>query len=444
MEKWLTMSMADLGRGIAAGEIDPIDLTEKYLSAIKAHPFGTRIYARLTEERARAEAKAASERAKAGLRRGPLDGVPVSWKDLFDTAGAATEAGSALLKDRVPDSDAWVLQNATQSGLVCLGKTHMSELAFSGLGLNPVTETPPCVNDHAAVAGGSSSGAAASVAFALAPCGIGSDTGGSVRIPAAWNDLVGLKTTATRIPLTGVVPLCEKFDTIGPLCRTVEDAALMLAALEGGQAADLKGVSAKGLRLAILDTIAPDDVRDAPKAAFDSAVARLKAAGATIEHIEAPEVADVMPLSAILFTSEAYGTWKEIIEAAPDKMFPEILARFRSGAGHAAADYVAAWQAIDAARSKWATRAAGYDAVLLPSAPILPPDAERLMTDSDYYITENLLSLRNTRIGNLLGLPAITLPTDTPSCGILFMGSAFEEEKLLRVAAAAEKVFSST
>ena len=444
MEKWLTMSMADLGRGIAAGEIDPIDLTEKYLSAIKAHPFGTRIYARLTEERARAEAKAASERAKAGLRRGLLDGVPVSWKDLFDTAGTATEAGSALLKDRVPDSDAWVLQNATKAGLVCLGKTHMSELAFSGLGLNPVTETPPCVNDHASVAGGSSSGAAASVAFALAPCGIGSDTGGSVRIPAAWNDLVGLKTTATRIPLTGVVPLCEKFDTIGPLCRTVEDAALMLAALEGGQAADLKGASAKGLRLAILDTIAPDDVRDAPKAAFDNAVARLKAAGATIEHIEAPEVADVMPLSAILFTSEAYGTWKEIIEAAPDKMFPEILARFRSGADHAAADYVAAWQAIDAARSKWATRVAGYDAVLLPSAPILPPDAERLMTDSDYYITENLLSLRNTRIGNLLGLPAITLPTDTPSCGILFMGSAFEEEKLLRVAAAAEKVFSST
>ena len=143
MEKWLTMSMADLGRGIAAGEIDPIDLTEKYLSAIKAHPFGTRIYARLTEERARAEAKAASERAKAGLRRGLLDGVPVSWKDLFDTAGTATEAGSALLKDRVPDSDAWVLQNATKAGLVCLGKTHMSELAFSGLGLNPVTETPP-------------------------------------------------------------------------------------------------------------------------------------------------------------------------------------------------------------------------------------------------------------------------------------------------------------
>ncbi|MCV2892482.1 amidase [Lentibacter sp. XHP0401] len=442
MTNWLTMSMADLGRGIAAGEIDPIDLTEEYLKAIKAHPFGTRIYARLTEKRARAEAKAASERASQGLRRGLLDGVPVSWKDLFDTAGTATEAGSALLESRVPDTDAWVLQNATKAGLVCLGKTHMSELAFSGLGLNPVTETPPCVNDESAVPGGSSSGAAASVAFGLAPCGVGSDTGGSVRIPSAWNDLVGLKTTSGRIPLTGAVPLAATFDTIGPLCRTVEDAALMLAVLEGSQAADLKGASIKGIRLAILETVAPDEVREAPKSAFESAVRHLKTAGAQIEHIKAPEVAEIMPLSGILFTSEAYGTWKDTIEAAPAKMFPEILGRFRSGKEFSAADYVAAWQTVEQARATWAKRVAGYDAVILPTAPILPPNAERLVTDSDYYITENLLALRNTRIGNLLGLPAITLPTGTPSCGISFMGAAFGEEKLLRVAAAAEKAMS--
>ena len=442
MQDWLTMSMADLGRGIAAGEIDPIDLTEKYLTAIKAHPFGPRIYARLTEARARAEAKAASKRAKQGLRRGPLDGVPISWKDLFDTAGTATEAGSALLKDRVPDRDAWVLANATKAGLICLGKTHMSELAFSGLGLNPVTETPPCVSDEAAVSGGSSSGAAASVAFNLAPCGIGSDTGGSVRIPAAWNDLVGLKTTAGRIPLTGVVPLAAKFDTIGPLCRTVEDAALMLAALEGGQAADLKGASLKGLRLAVLDTVAFDDIREAPKTAFETALRQLEKAGAEITRIQAPEVAEIMPLSPILFTSEAYGTWKSEIEAAPDKMFPEILARFRSGASHTAADYVAAWHSVERARATWAARVAGFDAVLAPTAPILPPNATRLLTDSDYYITENLLALRNTRIGNLLGLPVITLPTDTPACGIQLMGAAFGEEKLLRVAAAAEAAMS--
>ena len=327
MQDWLTMSMGDLGRGIEAGEIDPLELTEAYLTAIKAHPLQERIYARLTEERALAEAQAASDRAKAGLRRGLLDGVPISWKDLFDTAGTVTEAGTALLEGRVPDTDALVLQNATQAGLVCLGKTHMSELAFSGLGLNPVTASPPCVNDVDAVSGGSSSGAAASVAFNLAPCGIGSDTGGSVRIPSAWNDLVGLKTTSERLSLQGVVPLCAKFDTVGPLCRTVEDAALMLAALEGRQPIDLTGASLKGRRFAVLDTIAFDDIRDAPRAAFQSAVERLSAAGAIIEHIEAPEVTDAMNQTAVVFTSEAYGTWKDEIEAAPDKMFAEILAR---------------------------------------------------------------------------------------------------------------------
>src|SRR6056297_3335553 len=127
----------------------------------------------------------------------------------------------------------------------------MSELAFSGLGLNPVTATPPCVNNPDAVSGGSSSGAAASVAFDLAACGIGSDTGGSVRIPAAWNDLVGLKTTAGRVSLQGVVPLCAKFDTVGPLCRSVEDTALILAALEGRRPADLRGASLAGTRFLI-------------------------------------------------------------------------------------------------------------------------------------------------------------------------------------------------
>jgi len=242
MQDWLWMTAADLGAGIGAGQIDAVALTETYLAAIDAHPMRDRIYARVTHQRARNEAEAAAERAALGLRRGPLDGVPISWKDLFDTAGTATEAGTKLMEGRVPATDALVLQNATAAGLVCLGKTHMSEIAFSGLGLNPMTGTPPCVNDADAVAGGSSSGAAASVAFGLAAAAIGSDTGGSVRIPAVWNDLVGLKTTHGRLSLEGVVPLCATFDTVGPLCRTVGDAALVLAALEGGERpADLMG-----------------------------------------------------------------------------------------------------------------------------------------------------------------------------------------------------------
>src|SRR5690606_31817067 len=186
-------SAADLGRGIGAGGIDPRALTEVYLAAIEAHPAADDIYARTTADRARAEAEAAAERARTGLRRGLLDGVPVSWKDLFDTAGVGTESGTRLLAGRVPEHDAANVTAATRAGLVCLGKTHMTELAFSGLGINPRTATPANINDPELAPGGSSSGAAASVAFGLAAAGIGSDTGGSIRVPAGWNDLVGLQ-----------------------------------------------------------------------------------------------------------------------------------------------------------------------------------------------------------------------------------------------------------
>jgi aspartyl-tRNA(Asn)/glutamyl-tRNA(Gln) amidotransferase subunit A len=417
------MTAADLGREIGQGRINPVELTEAFLERIEGHALTPRIYARLTDTRARGEAMGAASRAKAGFRRGLLDGVPISWKDLFDTAGVATEAGSALLRGRVPARDAAVLQVATHAGTVCLGKTHMSELAFSGLGLNPVTATSPCLNDDRAVAGGSSSGAAASVAFGLAPAAIGSDTGGSVRIPAAWNDLVGLKTTSGLLPLTGVVPLCERFDTIGPLAHSVEDCALLLAAMQGEAPVSLEGADPSAVRLAVLETVALEDLRDRPR----------------LERLQAPEVAEAMGLAATLFTAEAYGIWREVIEAAPEKMFPRILERFRSGAQTPAADYVAGWRRLETLRQTWASRVAGFDAVLVPTSPILPPDANRLMTDHDYYVTENLLALRNTRIGNLMGLCVLTLPTSQPSCGISIMAPAFQEGRLLRLGAAAER-----
>ena len=438
MQDWLTMTAGDLGRGIGRGEIDPVALTRTYLDAIDAHPMADRIYARVTHDRALAEAEAAQARAKVGRRLSPLDGVPISWKDLFDSAGVATEAGSALLKGRVPQADAPALRNATAMGLVCLGKTHMSELAFSGLGLNPVTATSPNVNDPKAAPGGSSSGAAASVAFNLAVAGIGSDTGGSVRIPSAWNDLVGLKTTSGRLTLEGVVPLCLKFDTVGPLARSVEDAALLLAALEGGRPADLTGATLKGRRLAVLNTLVQDDLREEPARAFAEAVAKFRAAGAEIVEIDVPELAEAHKLSAVLFTGEAYGLWRDVIEASPDAMFGEIRDRFRAGKQFSAPDYVSAWQQLEAARASWARATAGFDAVLCPTAPILPPDVDRLMSDSEYYVTENLLTLRNTRVGNLMGLCGLSLPTGTPSCGVQLLAAPNTEEALLRLGAAAE------
>ncbi len=442
MREWLTKTAADLGRGIASGQIDPVTLCQTYLDAIEAHPLRDRIYARVTADRAMAEAQAAGARAKAGHRLSPLDGVPISWKDLFDSAGVATEAGSKLLEGRTPDADATVLANATAAGLVCLGKTHMSELAFSGLGYNPMTATPPCVNDEEAVPGGSSSGAAASVAFGLAAAAIGSDTGGSVRIPAAWNDLIGLKTTSGRLSLEGAVPLALKFDTVGPLCRSVEDAGLLLAVMEGHKPADLQQAMLDGRRFAVLRTAAFDDIRDQPAAAFESALERLSNAGAKIERIEVPEVAEVMPLSGCLYTAEAYGLWRDVIEANPDAMFSEILERFRLGKGFSGPDYVAAWAKLEAARLAYDTAVAGYDAVLIPTAPILPPNLERLTQDHDFFVAENLLTLRNTRIGNLMGICALTLPTGVPSCGLMMMCAPHMEEQLLRLGIAAEEALS--
>ncbi|WP_417275015.1 amidase [Celeribacter halophilus] len=442
MVDYTKMSMCDLGRAIGSGDIDPRDVAAAFLDAAKAHPFSDRIYARFMEMRAMAEAQAAYERAQSGVRRGLLDGVPVSWKDLFDTAGVATEAGSALLKDRIPTRDAEVLRRASNAGLVALGKTHMSELAFSGLGLNPVTATTPCVNDTDAVSGGSSSGAAGSVAFGLAPGAVGSDTGGSVRIPSAWNDLVGLKTTSGRIPLDGVVPLAAGFDTVGPLVKTVEDAAEMFAILDGSPAPDLKGASLEGKRLLVLENVVFDDIRDAPLDAFEAAVEKLRAAGAEITRAPVEAVTEAMDLSGILFTTEAYAEWRDRIEANPDVMYPRILERFRAGGSFNGADFVAGWKKLARLRDDYLKATAGYDAVILPTAPILPPDAERLMTDADYYVTENLLALRNTRVGNLMGLAALTLPTGIPSCGILFQTPPLSEARLLRLGAAAEKALA--
>lgn len=438
MDAWLTMTAMDLGRGIEKGEICPVALTDTYLAAIDAHPMSNRIYARVTHSRARAEAEVAKWRAEAEQRLGPLDGVPVSWKDLFDTADIPTEAGSKILAGRTPISDARVLASATAAGTVCLGKTHMSELAFSGLGLNPVTETSPCVNDHAAVSGGSSSGAAASVAFGLAPLAIGSDTGGSVRIPAAWNDLVGLKTTSGRLSLEGVVPLCERFDTVGPLARCVDDAAAALATLERRDFGLLEPSSLAGLRVGILETMALDDVRDMPLQGFQRAAIAMKDAGAHIETFACDAVTEAMALTGILFTTEAYGTWRDVIEESPDLMFPEILGRFRSGAAYSGADYVAAWRRLDALRADYAAATAKYDVVVTPTSPILPPNIERLLSDHDYYVTENLLSLRNTRIGNIMGLCALTLPTGIASTGIQLLMPPNTEERLLAIGKAVE------
>lgn len=434
---WLKADALAQGQAIMAGLLDPVDQTEAYLDAIAASPFADRIFARTTPERARAEAIAAHDRARAGLRRGILDGVAIGWKDNIDSAGVATEGGSLLLEGRVPDADARVLADGTASGLVCLGKTHLTELAFSGLGLNPSTATPPNVYDPDLVGGGSSGGSAVAVAMGLAAAAIGTDTGGSIRVPAAWNGLVGFKPTHGTLPVAGVLALCRRFDAVGPIARSVADCAALYATLAARKPVELSA-DVGDLRLLVLEGLPFDEAREGPVAAFEGAVDRLGRAGARIHRVAVDGVREAAALSPTLFAPEAYAEWRAHIEADPDAMHPPILARFRGGRDVSAADYIAGWHTLDRLRRNWAAAVAGYDAVLLPTCPIMPPNAARLAEDAEYFATENLLALRNTRIGNLMNTPAVSLPTGAPACGLMALGRAGGDRALLVAAAAIE------
>lgn len=441
-KNWQSMAAADLGRGVKAGKIDAVELTDSFLEAIAKHPDGARIYAQVTDARARSEAEAARARAKSGNSLGPLDGVPISWKDLVDSAGVRTEAGSLLLQGRVPEKDALILRRATAAGSVCLGKTHMSELAFSGLGYNPMTQTPPNVNDADWTPGGSSSGAASSVAFGLAAAAIGSDTGGSVRIPAAWNDLVGLKTTSGLVSLDGIVPLCPLFDTIGPLARSVEDVALVHGLVQGEIPEDLEPMDLAGARIAILESVAMDAVEAVPAKGFAQAVAEIQAAGAKVSSLNTQIVSEALALSGVLYATEAYASWGEKIEAAPEKMFDQVRERFRGGLQYTGVEYARAWQELHRLRARWEELTKDFDAVILPTSPILPPVVARLAVDDAYYVDRNLLALRNTRIGNLFGGASLSLPTSQASSGLMVMGAPLSETRLLRLGVALEAVLS--
>ena len=211
--------------------------------------------------------------------------------------------------------------------------------------------------------------------------------------------------------------------------------------MEGGKPADLRGATLQGRRFLVLEPYS-SDVREGPGAAFSAAVARLAKAGARIETGTVAGIEEAMALSPVLFATEGYGTWRDVIEAAPEKMYSRILERFRGGQAFSAPDYVAAWRRLHVLRALWARETAGFDAVLLPTVPNLPPDVHRLMQDPDFYVNENLITLRNTRVGNLMGLCGLTLPTGLPSCGLMMLGAAMGDERLLRLGAAAEAVLA--
>ncbi|MED5531162.1 MAG: amidase family protein, partial [Pseudomonadota bacterium] len=233
MVKHTFKTITEQAKDIEENRLSPLTLLEEYFYNISKQHKPENIFTEVFKENALKEASDSQKRQRSGLRKSPLDGIPINWKDLFDIEGKACEGGSLLLAGRISKKDADIVVNASNCGLINLGKTHLSELAFSGLGVNPKTATPPNSSKKEIAPGGSSSGAAVATALYLSSAGIGSDTGGSVRIPAAWNNLVGFKPTHGNLSLNGALQLCPSFDTAGPITRTVQDSCYLYDALRG-------------------------------------------------------------------------------------------------------------------------------------------------------------------------------------------------------------------
>lgn len=447
---WHEMTALELGHLIEDGSIDPIDLAQYFLDRIKVIDPDARIYVRLTEERALGEAKAAAIRAERRTRLSPLDGVPIAWKDLFDTAGVATEAGTKLFQGRTPATDAACLTRATRAGLVCLGKTSMPDIAFSGLGLNPWTGIIPNPFDQKTdrVTGGSSAGAALSVVLGLASAAIGSDTAGSVRIPSAWCGLTGFKPTFGRISLEGAVPLSYTQDSVGPLTRDVADASVLYSILSGAQPADLTSASLKGVKI-LRATSQFDALADpAIKARIGDALALLEAAGAEVTDGAIPAFDEVVALSSRHGTPasiEACMIYRDLIRARPGDMYGPIAERILAAEKFSAIDAAALYSGMERLTREYLTQTAGFDLVVGPTQPEHPPAIAPLLANVDAFLRASLMSISLTRLANLLRLCAITLPCGQDQglpVGLMLMAPGNSDSKLLRLSAAAERALA--
>ncbi len=441
---WHDMTALQLGREMAAGAIDPVDLAEHFLERIASLDGDGRIFIRLVRDRTRAEAEAARRRQRQGLRRGPLDGVPVSWKDVVDVAGVETTMAARALAGRIPERDGLVLRRATQEGTVFLGKTNMTEFAFSGLGINTTHGTPANAHDATVdrVPGGSSSGAGVAVARGLGPIAIGSDTGGSVRIPAALNGVVGFKTTIGALPMDGVMPLASLFDTIGPLASDVADAAAMWSVLSGRPMADLDGARIAGKRLIAVASPMWRGIDEGIDRCCREALARLEDAGARVEWQDVDEFAESMRVAGRLITTDAWSSWSGVVSDMPDKIFSFMLPRFLSGKIQAGHEVLEILRELDSVAGRLHRRMGGCDSLVAPTVRISAPQIADLLEDEKVYTDANAAMLGNTTPGNLLKVCAITLPCGKAAsgmpAGLMLMQRPGREEALLRLARAVE------
>jgi aspartyl-tRNA(Asn)/glutamyl-tRNA(Gln) amidotransferase subunit A len=377
----------------------------------------------------------------------PYAGIPVSIKDLFDIRGQVTRAGSRALEDSAPaDADAPVVARLRRAGFIVIGRTNMTEFAYSGIGINPHYGTPKSVWQRGVghVPGGSSSGAAVSVADRMAHGALGTDTGGSCRIPAAYNGIVGFKPTQRRVPLEGGVPLSFTLDSFGPLARTAACCAVLDAVLAGEPIIPLQPRPIKGMRLAVPTTIALDELDDEVARAFERALETLSRRGALIERIAVPEFLDVgvMNTKGGFAAAESYAWHRYLIASHGDVYDPRVRLRIQRGETISAADYIDLIAMRKSLIARATARLAPYDALVMPTTANTPPVIADL-ADDKIFASENLRSLRNCTLINMIDGCAISLPCHREGeapVGLMLAASGGADRRIFELAAGMEDV----
>ena len=444
-------SGAEIGRLIAKGRLDPVEVAEFFLDRIERERENPS-FILITRERALKEAAASRKRYREGRPAGLLDGAPIAWKDLVDMAAERTTAGSALLAESKPKhEDAPIVAHLAAAGMVALGKTNLSEFAFSALGLNPHFGTPRNPRDAATprVAGGSSSGAAVAVAAGLAPCAIGSDTGGSIRAPASFCGIVGFKTSEGRIDKRGVFPLSRTLDTIGPMARTVEDCVLIDMALRGAPTAPARPLGLKGVEFVIPDRSGIDDADAAVAANFESAMKRLAAAGAKVATRPVPAIAAMRALvgqHGSLVGIEAYAEHRAVFDSADARRIDRrVVARAMLGRAASAHDVINLQRGRERLIAELADQLNGA-LLALPSTPMTAPPIDALERDDELFRVTNLRAIHYTFLGNLFRMCGLALPSGADGAGlptgVQFLALGGEDDRLLGIGLSVERALA--
>ena len=445
------LSAAELGRSFASGKVDPVEATEFYLNQAKQTKA---VFITVTEKRARMEAEAARTRWKAGFPMSSLDGVPIAWKDLFDVRQTVTTAGSAVFRNQRPATkDATLVVLAARAGMVCLGKTNLPELAYSGIGMNPHFGTPrnPHSRDVARIPGGSSSGSAIAVALGSVPIAVGTDTGGSIRVPCAFNGLVGFRSSIGRLSLDGLYLVCPSLDTAGPIARTVEDCVILDAVFRGLlEAPEQVDLFLQGQQFVIESAVLDDHrVEASVRRNLEDLVDGLARHGATIDRRCVPAVQEALDLHerfGWMGAPEILAQHEALLATKNAEMLDlRVRRRLESARSFSAVDLVHLWQARERLRAQIAAELNGATLVMPTVAHVAPP-MEPLERDLDFFFKINAATLRLTMAGSFLGMPGITLPTGFDQDGLptsaLLSAAPGRDDFLLKTARAVEAELS--